>query len=324
MGNWLLYIHCPNGNDKKYGIRALKTMQKNLAKGNLVYVVWFGPTVLSECHLSVYSKDGHSEISRATNKNGIDDAVPNLEKFMKILVSQKVKIDAICIWSHGAGYGCSPWSGWTRPLFQINDAIRIMVVPFNVKLVCFDACYQGGMSCLYELPDSVVACLASPAFHPYYSVISTKAFGKLKRLEDKEDVLRYARKINCEWHKNTKVSWKCLLVFDMDMIRHIGPLVKKHVADLVFDKMSQIDNKDANLHDLFAAARNVPILQTLVVGSFQPSCTKCINSCTLRVRGPSVEAHTPRKWIKAFISTKWYKEVVKGEKGFEEYRAVKR
>jgi hypothetical protein len=322
MGNWLIYIHASNAKkDLKSAQKCLKEMQRNLALDVSAFVIMFGPTVKSPASLSVYRKDAVKEILVLEN-TGIPSVTGNIATFVNFLLSHKINIDAVCLYTHGAAHGFGSWHGWSEPFLQLNDAVRLLIDPFNVPLVLFDSCFQGAMSCLYELSPSVQYVLASPAFQPFASVLCTKKFGQLGHASfySRKDLARFAHDMNCEWHTLTKAKWKCMLVLDMTFIPEIAHLVHLHMNDLVFDKFSQIDKEDANLHDLYTAARNVPEISRLVTLCAKETCDTCWSGCTKRVHGVSMEAHLPRKWIKCYISTKWYKRVVANKKGFENDR----
>lgn len=322
MGNWLLYAHAPNATkDLKVTRRSLNRMQLNLEKDVGVFVIFFGPTVKSPAVLSVFTNDSEQELLVLPN-SGISNVPSNLKTFTDFLLTHRVQIDAVCFYCHGAGYGLGSWHGWSEPFLQLNDAVRILVEPFHVNLVVFDSCFQGAMSCLYELPTEVKYVLASPAFQPYVSVLWTKAFGKLRNKQQYTEthLKDFAHSMNCEWHTFTKAKWKCMLVFDTRYVRKIAELVKENISLLKFSKYSQIDKEDANLHDLYTAAERVPELQKIIALAATPTCSKCWQGCTKRVHGVSTEAHLPRKWIKCYTSTKWYKEIVKNKKGFEDRR----
>ncbi len=319
MANWLVYMHCSNKIDVKSGIKSLERMQSNLDEDVKVYLVYFGPNLHAHALFNLYTKNNILTLLTLPN-NGIEEVVTNLKKISDYIIAKKIRIDAACIWSHGASYGLSPWKRWIKPFLGITDAVKYLIEPFGIKLVCFDSCYQGGISCLYQLPKSVIACIAPPAFHPFHSLMTVKPFGQLKKFITEDEVFMYAHEINCSWHDATKVKWKCLLVFDQSFIHPIAEILKQNFHLLKFDRKSQIDNEDANLHDLYAACRYLPQVQSLITKSLHASCTKCLNSCTKRVRGMSVEAHLPRKWLDAYTSTNWYKEIVRNKKGFTDDR----
>jgi len=312
--NWLVYMHIyrkEEGHERK----TVKKMQSNLQPGVAVYLLHFGPNTNSDAILTKYTNNDAREVLRFPNKS-IPDVVKTLEKVSKHLIASKVKVDAVCFACHGASYGMGKWKTYRYPFLQINDAVRYLVDPFGPSLVCFDSCFQGNMSCLYELPQNTKVVLASPAFHPFVSLLWTRAFGRLKRQMGKSELLRYGHSITCEWNDLTKATWKCMLLFDMKYIPIIAKVVKENFDLLLFDRISQIDKEDANLHDLFAAARNLPDLQMMIIKSIASTCERCLTSCTKRVRGMSTEAHLPRKWLTAYSSTKWYKEIVKDQRGF--------
>lgn len=315
IANWLLYIHI-NLKEEQHEKKSLQLMCKNLKPGVSVYLIHYGPKTVSDATLIRYTKDEIVPLLTLKNK-GIDDVPVNLSTFSDYLLNEKIKIDAVAILCHGASYGMGKWKTWKRPFLQINDAVRYLIKPFHAKLVCFDSCFQGNMSCLYELPKDVSVTLASPAFQPFVSILWTKAFGNLKRNMSKQETLLYAHSMTCEWNDLTRAKFKCMLVFDMEYISIIATMVKNNFHLLKFDRVSQIDLEDANLHDLFAAARYYPELQMLILKSVSATCRKCLKACTKRVRGMSVEAHLPRKWLTAYSSTKWFREIVRDKKGFE-------
>lgn len=321
---WLIFVHAPNSKDFKYATKAVERMQKNFQKsGNNVdaYVIFFGPTVNSIARL--FYVDFHKvHVIEEVKNNGIDDVVGNIAYFVNIIKKENIDIDAVCMWCHGAGgAGLGPWKRWIRPFLPYVDAVNLLVKPFNVSLVCFDACYQGSMSSLYELPDNVKVVIASPAHHPFASILWCESFALLQKRMNKKKTLEFAMKINCEWNVFAKPKWKCLLVFDMAVIPEIAKLVKIYCNNLVFDKKSQCDGQDANLHDLYTASRNIPILQTVIEKATVAGA--CGKQCNKQINGMSTEAAFCRKWVKPFIRTKWYKEIVKNQKGFDNERLAR-
>lgn len=314
--NWLLYIHI-NKREQSHASKAFRRIQSNLSVGTSVYVIHFGPSLLSDAVLYKISRNEMITLLKLKNKT-FEDVPLNLKILSDHILKSGVQIDALCMMCHGASYGMGKWKTWRRPFLQIDDAVKYLVRPFKMPLICFDSCFQGNMSCLYELPTDVKVVLASPAFHPYASISWTRAFGRLQRGSNKIDLLRYGHEICCEWNDLSKARWKGLLVFDMAYIPKIANMVRESFDLLRFDRISQIDNEDANLHDLFAAARHVPKLQFEIIQSTSSTpCGKCSNACSKRIRGMSMESHLPRKWITAFSSTKWYKEIVGSKRGFE-------
>jgi hypothetical protein len=310
IANWLIYIQI-NKNEGKHTKKCMDEIQRNMNHGITAYVMHFGPTMQSDAFLCKYTKHTSTVLLRYKNKR-IDDVSINAALFSKYLSTNNIQIDGVCIWSHGAGYGLGKWRKWKHAVLPIKQAVKYLISPFDAKLVIFDACFQGSMSCLYEMPPHVEIVIAPPAFHPFTSLMWTKGFGRLKRNMSKRELQCYAHEIVCEWNKLTKYPWKCVLVFDMGHVRVVASMVKKVYPMLKFDRISQIDNDDANLHDLFAAARHFPEVQIMILKSISTSanCSKCMLQCCKRVRGMSIEARLPRKWLDAYMSSRWYNEIL--------------
>lgn len=328
---WLIYIHASSAMDKKYAQISLNDLQKNLGKDVSCFVICFGPTKYSNTSLSYLTKHGSKNILLLKN-NGIPDVSVNLKTMSENIQSTGMKIDGICFWAHGGTTGLSKWTGWTEPFLPITIAVKHLVEPFKkAKVVCFDSCDQGCMSTLYQLPKHVEVVLASPAFHPFTSILSTLHFAdpmkkklstrhlsdlKSRNTLNKENLLKFMHNIACEWFSMSKESWRGMLVFDMYYVRKIADLYASFMDELVFDNKSQIEKVDANIHDLFTAARKLPEIQKIISLSVKASCPFCMKRCNKKIHGMSVDAHLPRKWISSYKSSKWYKEIVKGKRGF--------
>jgi len=320
MVAWLVYVHASNPHDVKSSEKCLQDMQRNLKNGTSAYVIFFGPTLSSPCSLRYIDKAQDTVLATRENK-GFDLVKQNLNYFAGIIKSAKVDVRGICFHTHGGTCGLGKWHGWDRPFLSITDASACLVEPFpKAGIVCFDSCDQGSMGCMYELPKTVAVIVASPAFHPYSSVLSTKAFGDLGKMSSRSELLQYGHRITCQWYRLSKESWRGMLVFDTRYIPIIAKEVAKHIEELYYDKKSQIDKLDANIHDLYTAARNVPHIQKLIEECVSASCRVCFKNCNKRIHGMSIDPHLPRKWIPAFKASKWYKEIVKGKKGFEHWR----
>jgi len=327
-GTWLVYCHTPSSNDVKHASKAIKTMRINLSGGTAAYVLNFGrlgtPATLSFCKGKKQSErnEGDQGIMLGSILCSSISQVPDIIKDFGRIIRRHCNVtnrdvDGVFIWSHGAGFGLGPWKRWKEPFITITDAVDTLIRPFKVPLVVFDACFQGSMSCLYEMPKEVRYVVAPTAFHPFTSVMAAPIFGKLPNKNVLHGHAAYAKKLCCEWNSFTSTRWKCLLVFNLEYILPIADLVKRHLQELNFDKKSQIDREDANLHDLYTAARMVPALQSLCKLSVMETCPECLDECTKKVHGPSMEAHLPRKWVECYTNTRWYKKIVKDGSRFQ-------
>lgn len=328
-GTWLVYCHTPSSNDVKHASKAIRTMRANLAGGTAAFVIHFGrlgtPATLSFFENEKRSKETEGILLGSILCSSISQVPGIIKSLCRDVYTHcnrtNRNVDAVFLWSHGAGFGLGPWKRWKDPFLTITDAVDNLIAPFKVPLVVFDACFQGSTSCLYEMPKEVRYVVAPSAFHPFTSVMAAPIFGRLPRklhgYRGQRILAAYAKKLCCEWHSFTSTRWKCLLVFNMEYVDSIAVEVKRHLRELVFDKKSQIDKEDANLHDLYTAARMVPALQSLCKLSVMETCSECLDECTKKVHGPSMEAHLPRKLIECYRNTRWYKKVVKDGSKFQ-------
>ncbi|KAL2644338.1 hypothetical protein R1flu_011925 [Riccia fluitans] len=327
--HWLVFTHAANRRDYGLAKEALKRMQQNLNSDTTVFSIFFGPTLKSvatlehvvsnECFLLASKKNESTETALAIT-------VFFTEIIQNILSKARVKVTGVCVWSHGSGgSGIGVRKKWKTPFMSCVDLVRTIIQPFQPRIVCFDACYQGSISCLLELVGVTDVVVASPGFHPFCSILWTKAFGELSKIRlTKRELEKYAHDIACEWHSMTGVYYKCLLVFDMAVIPDVAAALKENWDHLIFDERSQIDQEDANLHDISIAARNVPALQHLAdksISQVTRQCLKCRPSCTRWVNGPSVEARLLRKWQPAYVQTAWY-NYIRGKRGYHDRRLI--
>ena len=199
---WLIYIFAQNNVDYKYATAAIERLKKNLTLNTQAFIIIFGPTMFSKSFLFLVSKS-HTEvldytvgtigtistIGKEMNQN------KTTKRFINVVLSKNKNIDALCFWGHGSGWVIGPWKTKNPPFMTISDFMNLVVKPIKPKFICYDACYMGSISSLYEHPEFVQVILAAPAFHPYSSVLWTKAFANLDTLSTKKDIFKYSQKI---------------------------------------------------------------------------------------------------------------------------------
>ncbi|KAL3676094.1 hypothetical protein R1sor_026042 [Riccia sorocarpa] len=327
--HWLVFTHAANSRDYGLAKEALRRMQQNLDRDTTVFSIFFGPTLKSVATLEHHVYNECFPIAsekNETTETALDITIFFTEIIQNILSDARDRVSGVCIWSHGSGgSGIGVWKKWKTPFMSCVDLVRTIIKPFQPRIVCFDACYQGSISCLFELVGVTDIVVASPGFHPFCSILWTKAFGELSKIRlTKREIENYAHNIACEWHSMTGVYYKCLLVFDMAVIPEMAAAVKENWDHLIFDERSQIDKEDANLHDIFIAARNVSIVQRLAnksISQVTRQCLTCRPSCTRWVNGPSVEARLLRKWQHAYVQTAWY-NYIRGKRGYHDRRLI--
>jgi hypothetical protein len=305
---WLVYIYAQNNIDYKYAMEAIYKSQKGLDSKSGLLVLLFGPTLRSKVVLTrVLAKESTIlEYLPSNEHSQVENTRYMIGRIKKLGYSPK----NLCFWGHGSGWVIGPWKTAKVPFMTITDFVNLVIIPLKIEFICYDACYMGSISSLYEHPEHVKVIVAAPAFHPYSSLMWVKSFSRIPNLNTKMEMLKYASKLSCEWHIITKQKFKCIMVFDTEKVKKIANEIKKHGKELLFDKKkSQIDKEESNLHDLSVVARNVSSIIKLNKEITRATCKKCVNSCTERVNGISIERHLPRKWQESFKATRWYKEI---------------
>lgn len=308
---WLIYVFAQNNLDYKYATKAIEIFKKNLDSNTEAFIIVFGPNMFSKAFLFHVAKNS-SKLLDHTPKSENHEMIQNktTKRFINVVLAQRKNIDALCVWAHGSGWVIGPWKTKNPPFMTITDFVNLVVVPIKPKFICYDACYMGSISSLYELPDFVKVIIAAPAFHPYSSVMWTKSFARLPALKTKQDIFDYAKKITCEWYAFTKDPFRCLLIFDTQYTKQIGELILKNRNVLEFSrKDTQIDQEESNLHDLYIVAKRIPELRAVLDKTIVQNVKSCTKLCTKRVNGISIEKHIPRKWEQYFMGTLWYKKV---------------
>lgn len=329
MNNWLIYMHTISASEDLDSWKALNRMHKNLISSKKgqnisIYVLKFESRKTQDVHFIKYTSDNKWEHETPIMKYIDNEQESNIREILKYqidyLLERSIDIHALTLYSHSCGYGLGSWKNMKRPFIAFSDFVYIVVNPFPMmKLICFDSC-ESGMSCLYELPSNIVTVISSPGLHPHCSVIWTTCFTNLSTFTTNEEWISFAHCINHEWNTYCKsVKWKCLYTFDMKYVPLLAKEVQSNIDKLVLDKKSQIHKKDANLHDLYEAAVYVPQIQKLIKMMLY-KCPDCFSNCNVRIKGPSIEARLPRKWLYAFTSSKWYKDIVRNQKGYEDTR----
>jgi hypothetical protein len=227
-------------------------------------------------------------------------------------------VDAIGVSAHASGWVTGPWKR-KRPFLTLSELNRELFDRFRAKLVCFDACMMGTMSALYGMSNHVKITIASPGLHPYVSPFGLNAFAQSTASTvscDQNQIRVVAKAIVAEWHHyaSSLDRNRCLLAFDVDRVKAVAKLVKQHWSRLMFDKRAQLHDKDANLFDLWVAARDVPIVQSALASCVisgdealnHLKSSRCCFACK-RSRSVAVEARTPKKWQDIYTQTKWAK-----------------
>lgn len=325
-----MLIHCTGPFDWQESTKSLQILTSNLIKHKntktKIYLMIVGPTKRSISESYVLSYQNGFQLIAQVQPRCQTQAKKNCERrdlahtiqcLVDAVHTHEKKMDVFMFSGHSNSFILGRWVGYKHPLMSIEELNRIVLDRFRPKLAIFDSCAMGSMSSLYNLPTTYLEIVqASPSLHPYVSTIELNAiFTKTTSVKTLADAI--AR----EWHHRAgsrRDFDRCFLSFDMTKIRKVGVAIRKHWKDLIFDRRSQLDQKDYFLHDTWTAARNIPTLQRLlesvtlnfghaVSGTLLPSDhvqKRCCAPCQ-RARSVSVETRTPGKWKRLFLNTKW-------------------
>lgn len=301
--NWLIFCQAPNSSDFQHMINKFLKMKKTLSSKINVFIILFGPNLNSECNLYKINHDSPNEIIYSCP--GHFPAVKKMKRMIDEL--NNVKIDAIDFYFHSAGFSAGVWKGKTEPFMNISDLHNGVVVPLNPKLVIFDACYQGNMSCLFEMNKNVKVVVASSAYHPYFSMIETETFTrKICDFSSKKKILEFAHKLCHDWNALSASSVRSLQVYDMKYIPKIAERILNLGWDVLNFEKSRILKEDNNLYDLYSSCQD-NIIRGLIEKSVSVNCKSCKK--VVKFKGMSIEKRIPVKWRSHFLKSKWAKEI---------------
>ncbi len=307
MAAWLVLAYAPNSSDFRFvnGIKA--HLRQNVKESIQVYFITFGPTIRSVCTVCKITSQNVVEVMQIPNSDW-HSVIRTIKIAINYLRLSNVSIDAVCVCGHGSSFVLSQWKNSKYPFMTLKDMVKLLMDPFKPKLVAFDCCYAGSMSCLYEMPSYVKYVVASPGLIPFISLLKTKTFVSLRSFRSDSDIKSYAADMACEWQEHMRAPFGCMLAFDISKIEMIAKLFKIHYSDLQLDKESIHDMEDHNQLDLFIAARDVPQLQKAVKAALVSQCKPY--ACG-KLQGVAIERWMHRKFQKEFKETRWYRRVMK-------------
>ena len=306
---WLIILHCSGYSDIEPTKLVLYHLSRNINKKQSLYLILCGPTRKSIIYLLKITHQ-NIEILKEEKAKGHSSTFPIIQKFISILKTQNVKINALGFSGHSSSFVLGPWKRYKVAFLSLDEFNTIITSLNKIKLVLFDSCQMGSMANLCQLAHlspTVKYVIASPGLHPYESFLHLKELF-LSTTKQKK-IKNYALQLVKKWHLMSKEDKdRCCLLFDLKKVKKLQHEIKNNWKDLIFDKRSQLDHTDANLYDLWTAARNLPKLQQkiekCVCNWTEFTDKKHCNECK-RVRGMSVEIKIPKKFQDHFHSNKW-------------------
>jgi hypothetical protein len=309
--NWLMLAHFKNPKER---LGCYKHIEGTRVKpGVKVFVAMFGPNINSPVQLAQITSEGVEYVGVMDyGRQGTGyytKYVPKVKKLVKTFLDNNIKIHGVDFYMHSAGILVG--DGWyhKRNFLTIMDVVDHVFQPLQPRVVIFDSCYMGVLSALYEISKvkSIYWVMASPSYHPSFSVLETDAFGKVGTTSHDKDTLgKQLARISCDFQALTYPSYRCFILFDIRKIpkfvqelKHVGPQM------LRFSKETQLSAADKVTHDLWRASTD-PYLKSLIKDIVKDTCG--LKHCKV-ARGMSIEITYPDAHLGLFKSTRWYKEM---------------
>lgn len=314
--NWLMLAHFKNPKERDGCINHISGTI--VQPGVTVFIGMFGPYINSPVNLYTVTSNGAEyvgimkELKSVQGKGYYNKYVPKVQKLIKTFTDNKIKIHGVDFYGHSSGLLAGGYYN-LKYFLTITDLVDHVFAPLQPKVVIFDSCYMGVMSALCEMADikSIQWVLASPTYHPSFSVLETDAFGKVGTgSHDKATLGKQLRKITCAFQDLTWPAYRCFVMIDLQkipkLVKALKETVRLHGYDAFkFVKETQLSNADKVTHDLYKSVKD-PHIKKLIREISKETCG--LKHCKV-ARGVSIEKEFPDAHRGLYKSLKWYKEM---------------
>ena len=300
MFHWLLLAFVTDLQEKQTYLKTIKRIK--VQTGVTIYAYVFGPNTNSSIQQFKIDATETKELEILHVETGTQKYNKYLKTLKNIISDLFIKINGVIYYGHSGGIILGLWAG-TKTFATVTDFVQTVLIPLQPTIVIFDSCYMGTISALYELSavNSLEFTMASPYYHPGFSVLQTKAFGQIGT---NKPLLQSLQDISCEFQQKKSPRYRCFLLFDMKkipkLIRNVR-LAIKH-KKLVFNKESCV-NKLEDLYDLHTSAQYMP-LQSQIQEVTAHSCN--LDKC-YKIRGVTIDIALPALHLKVYKKMRWFK-----------------
>lgn len=313
-----MLAHFKNLKERKNCYKHLENVE--LGPGVTVYAFLFGPNVNSPIDAIKITAEGQESLGTLPYQKPSSDSMyekylNTLRYLVRSLHRNGVTIHGINYYGHSSGLEMGSFFSKSRVLATTLHFVDVVLKPLQPKVLIFDSCYMGLISALYEISrvKSILYVMASPSYHPSFSILETKAFGKIGVYgRDKASIAYYLHKASCEFQNITWPAYRCFLVFN---IRKIPKFVEKDLRNairneqLIFDDDTVVVKEDS-MYDLYRSARDPELRKKIKqIGYHGCGASKC-----KIIRGMSIDIDLPELHVPIYQKMKWYnvmKDVIK-------------
>lgn len=311
MFNWLLIGHFTNDKERRNSAKDFSTTV--VKKGVSIYVTIFGPNINSPVQMKRITSDGVEDIGVIPFQHGSGNKylryLPTLRYLVRLLQRNKIKIGGVIYYGHSSGLNLGDYYHM-RMFCTTSDFVETVLEKLKPKIMLFDSCYMGMISCIYEIARvrSIKYVMASPSFHPSFSVLNTESFSRIGTGSvNKTTIERHLRGISCEFQQfMNQTSYRCFLVFEMDKIPRFVKELKKALirGEFKFDRSTTVVKADS-MHDLYKAART-SYMKNMIKDISKHACN--LSKCKV-VRGLSIDIALPEMHLPIYKKMLWYGEM---------------
>ncbi len=299
---WLLLAYTTDNKERQVCLKTIKRI--HVENDVIVYAYVFGPNPKSIVQRFQINVNGFIELESlhvTAKKQKYKKYVKSLaDDVVASFVTQGIKIDGVVYYGHSSGIILGLWQG-QKIFATVTDFVQIVLTPLQPTIVIFDSCYMATISALFELSTvkSLRYVLASPYYHGSFSILQTKAFGKIKNTED----IKCLHEITCEFQALKRPRYRCFLLIEVQKIPALVQKVRLAIEtnQIIFDKNSVVNQKE-DLYDLYSSAQT-KVLKNQIQQVTALSCnvTKCH-----KIRGLTIDIELPGLHLKVYKNMLWF------------------
>lgn len=305
MFNWLVIAYPTTIKEKNACLRTLGKIC--LQPKCVVFVFMFGPNLNSTIQMFQIDINGIQILDFSsltiTKHNKYKKYHNVFADIVARFTTNSVQIHGVVYYGHSSGIILGLWKG-QRILTTVTKFVEKILIPLQPTILIFDSCYMGTISALFELSivKSLKSCLLSPYYHPGFSVLETKAFGKIKSIED----IQHLQEITCEFQALKKPRYRCLLLCDIKKIPALVEKLRIEIKNkqLIFDNNSVV-NKKEDLYDLYSSAQTTSFKNQIQ----QVTILSCDVHRCYKIRGVTIDIVLPSSHLKIYQKMQWFQKM---------------
>ncbi len=303
MFNWVVIAYPTTNKEKQI---CMKTLGKICLESDVnVFVFMFGPNVNSNIEMFQINIEGVHALGHLHSQNHNDDKYHKYDVlFDEIIIKLKPykKIHGVVYYGHSSGIILGLWKG-QKILTTVTTFVEKILIPLQPSILIFDSCYMGTISALFELSTvkSLQYVLASPYYHPGFSVLETISFGKMTGIDK---IL--LQNITLEFQHLKGPRYRCFLLFEIRKIPKLVSSLFQAITnhELIFNNKSVV-NKLEGLYDLYTSAQTSSLKKQILNVSM---LSHGVNRCN-KIKGITIDIALPGSHLTVYKEMLWFQKM---------------